>query len=61
MKSALTLIVMVIIFQSCGNNQRECRSREHMRIQCQVENMPTYGRTFSQELCSRSYESDRCY
>lgn len=61
MKSALVLIAMVIIFQSCGNNNNECRSREHMRVQCSVENMPTYGRVFSQEICNRTYEVDRCY
>lgn len=61
MKSALTLIVMVIVFTSCGKKSETCRNRETMRVECQARNIPTYGRPYSQEMCDRSYSADRCY
>jgi hypothetical protein len=55
------LILMVLASVSCGQNYNSCRSREHMRIQCQAEQMPNYGRVYAGEICNRSYEAERCY
>lgn len=58
----MTILLGLILLASCGrDNDDECRSREHMRIQCQAETIPTYGRPYAVEVCNRSYEADRCY
>lgn len=58
----MTLILGIILLTSCGRqNDRSCRNREHMRIQCQAETMPSYGRPYAQDYCNRTYEADRCY
>jgi hypothetical protein len=61
MKSALTLIVMVLLFTSCGKNSDNCRNRETMRVECQARNTPNYGYPYAQEMCDRSYSLDKCY
>lgn len=56
------LILITLLIASCGRyDDNECRSREHMRIQCQAEQIPTYGRPYAVEACNRSYEAERCY
>jgi hypothetical protein len=60
MKSALLLIALCIV--ACGRrDDNNCRSREHMRLECQVQQIPTYGRPYAVELCNRTYEANRCY
>lgn len=61
MKSALTLLVMVIVFTSCGRNNNTCRSQESMRIECRAVNQPTYGYGYAQRMCDETYSADRCY
>ena len=61
MKSALTLLAMVIVFTSCGKDKDSCRNRETMRIECQAQNIPNYGYPYAREMCDRSYSADRCY
>ena len=61
MKSALTLLAMVIIFSSCGKKQETCNNRETMRIECQARHIPNYGYQYAVEMCNRSYSADRCY
>ena len=61
MKSALTLLVMLILFTSCGKKSEDCKSRETMRIECQARSIPNYGYPYAQEMCNRTYSSDRCY
>lgn len=60
MKSALTLLAMVIIFTSCGKDNN-CKNRETMRVECQARHIPNYGYQYAVEMCDRSYSSDRCY
>ena len=56
------LILCLTITASCGRrNQDKCRSREYMRVQCQVQTIPSYGRPYAVELCDRNYEVERCY
>jgi hypothetical protein len=59
MKSALLLIALCMV--ACGKEKDDCKSRERMRIECQVQHIPTYGRPYAVEMCNRSYEADRCY
>lgn len=60
MKSALLLLIMVIVFNSCGK-KNTCESREHMEYNCRVINQPNYGYQYAQEMCARSYSADKCY
>lgn len=58
----ITLAIIVTSIISCGRREKnECRSRESMRLQCQVVHTPQYGRVWAQEECSRQYAMDRCY
>lgn len=58
----LAIVVLMALLVSCGRrNDNECRSKEYMRIQCQAESIPAYGRPYAVENCNRTYESDRCY
>lgn len=60
MKVLFLLITFVSV--SCGKKIKdECRSREHMRVQCEAETMPNYGRPYAQDYCRRTYEINRCY
>jgi len=60
MKSALLVIALCIV--ACGKREdNKCRSREHMRLECQAQHIPTYGHPYSVEMCNRSYQADRCY
>ncbi len=61
MKSAIVLVVMVIVFSSCGKKSETCRSRETMRVECQARNSPSYGYPYAQEMCNRSYSAEKCY
>lgn len=61
MKSAITLLFMFCLLQSCGKNSETCRNRETMRVECQARNIPTYGYPYAQEMCDRSYSAERCY
>lgn len=61
MKALIITIVAFSLLQSCGRDNNECRSREHMVVRCQAENTPIYGYRTSQEICDRSYESERCW
>lgn len=61
MKNLIILFLMCYLIASCGRQDNACRSKEHMRIQCQAQNAPTYGYPYVVEMCSRSYESDRCW
>lgn len=61
MKSALTLIVMVIVFTSCGKNSDTCKNKETARIECRAVHTPNYGYQYAQEMCDRSFTADRCY
>jgi hypothetical protein len=61
MRIALALF-LVLTSMSCGRrNDNDCRSREHIRLQCQAEHTPSYGRYHAVDICNRSYEVDRCY
>jgi hypothetical protein len=61
MRTVLALF-LVLTAMSCGRrNDNDCRSREHMRIQCQAEQVPSFGRPYALEVCNRTYEADRCY
>lgn len=60
MKSAFLLFIMCLVFFSCGKDNN-CRSREHMALQCRAVNQPTYGYQYAQEMCNRDYSVDRCY
>lgn len=59
----LVTITMLYLTASCGRrvNDKECRTRESMQLECQVTNTPNYGRPYAQEMCSRNYTSNRCY
>jgi hypothetical protein len=58
----LFMTLMLPTIQSCGrNNSNNCRNKETMRIECRAVNQPTYGYGYAQEMCDRSYNSDRCY
>jgi hypothetical protein len=65
MKQAILLLGVVIILLSCGrrnnSSDRQCRSRESMKLECQVVNTPNYGRPYAQEMCNRTYTTDKCY
>lgn len=61
MKSALTLIVIIMVFTSCGKKSETCRNRETMRVECQARNIPTYGHPYAVEMCDRSYSAEKCY
>lgn len=60
MKSALLIAFIVVFFPSCGKDTN-CKSREHMTLQCRAINQPTYGYQYAQEMCNRDYSVDRCY
>jgi hypothetical protein len=53
MKSAIVLVVMVIVFSSCGRNSDTCRNRETMRLECRAVNQPTCDESF---LIQQSYQ-----
>lgn len=55
------LIFIVLLITSCGRDNNDCRSREHMVIRCQAETMPNYGYRTAVDVCNRSYEAERCY
>jgi hypothetical protein len=58
----MRMIFIFLILVSCGRrNDNDCRSREHMRVQCQAEQVPTFGLPYAVETCNRTYEADRCY
>jgi hypothetical protein len=58
----LALLILVLCIVACGRrDDNSCRSREHMRLECQAQNIPTYGYPHATEICSRSYEANRCY
>lgn len=61
MKNLIILFLMCYLISACGRQDATCRSKEHMRIQCQAQNTPNYGYPYSVEMCNRSYESDRCW
>lgn len=61
MKQATLLLMMTIVFYSCGKDKDSCRNRETMRIECQAQNIPNYGYPYAREMCDRSYSADRCY
>ena len=61
MKQATLLLMMVIVFSSCGKDRDNCKNRETMRIECQAQNIPNYGYPYAREMCDRSYSADRCY
>lgn len=62
MKTFFVLAFIVVFFSSCGRrDNNNCRNKESMRIECRAVNQPTYGYQYSQEMCDRSYNSDRCY
>lgn len=61
MKSALLLLVMVILLPSCGKDSNRCKNKESARLECRAVNQPTYGYHYAQEMCDRSYQMDRCY
>lgn len=61
MKSALLIAFIVVLFPSCGKNNNTCKNRETARLECRAVNQPNYGYQYAQEMCDRSYTSDRCY
>ena len=55
-------VILLLILASCGKDRMtNCKNREHMRVQCQAETIPHYGRPYAQDYCNRTYELDRCY
>jgi hypothetical protein len=59
MKAFLLLGILLLI--SCGRfREDDCRSREHMRLECRATNHNNYGH-YAHEMCDRSYQADRCY
>lgn len=55
-------IILLVIVVGCGRrDNRECRSRESVRLECQVVNTPTYGRPYAQEMCNRQYQAEKCW
>ena len=61
MKTFFVLAFVVVFFPSCGRKDNNCRNKESMRLECRAVNQPTYGYGYAQEMCDRSYNSDRCY
>lgn len=61
----LLILAMIQLLPSCGRNntsgKSSCRNKESMRIECRAINQPTYGYGYTQEMCNRTYSSDRCY
>lgn len=56
------MIVIFFLCIACGKNRsNECKSKEHMQLECQTVNTPSYGYPYAKEMCNRSYSSDRCY
>lgn len=54
-------ILLLLILSSCGKlRDNDCRSREHMRLECRATNYNNYGH-YAHEMCDRSYQADRCY
>jgi outer membrane biogenesis lipoprotein LolB len=61
MKITMMLAVTLLLI-SCGKRrEKECRNRESMEMQCQVENIPNYGRQYAQRVCSEQYSVEKCY
>lgn len=56
------LFLVMLIAVGCGrDNDNNCRSTEEMQYRCQAENIPTYGRSYSQRVCSEQYVGKRCW
>lgn len=54
-------ILLLLVLSSCGKlRDNECRSKEHMRLECRATNQHRYG-PYAIEMCDRSYQADRCY
>lgn len=58
MKSALLVFALLLV--SCGKDNN-CKNRETARLECRATHAPNYGWQYAQEMCNRSYSSDRCY
>jgi len=58
----ILLILALVALVSCGRrDDNECRSKEHMKIECQAQQIPNYGYNQAVEICNRSYSADRCW
>lgn len=59
------LIILLLCTFACGrkntSGNSSCRNKESMRIECRAINQPNYGYGYAQEMCNRTYSSDRCY
>jgi hypothetical protein len=58
---AILLILILFSFACARKNEKECRTRESMTMECQVVQTPQYGRAYAQEECKRQYSVDKCY
>ena len=54
-------LLALVLLVSCGKKNETCKNKEVMRIQCEAENTPRYGYSYSNNLCKRYYEAERCY
>ena len=60
MKNLIILLFCIICLCSCGR-RNDCKNRETAVLECRAVNQPNYGYQYAQEMCNRSYSSDRCY
>jgi hypothetical protein len=62
MKS-LIILALILLNASCGRNNsgNDCRTREHMIVDCIPQHQHNYGHPYAQKICSEKYTLDRCY